>query len=203
MLRQSQWALSASHGRSGPPPGGTHRQAAADRARPLEEARVLTSHDDPPDVQVSVRLGTRLRDLRRQLHLSLQDVEVASNHEFKASVVGAYERGDRAISVRRLQRLARLYRVPVAEMVPHDEPHTGLKIDAPVTIDLVALRQLPGHHGELLGRYLRAIEVERGDYNGRILTIRRSDATALASILECPSDQVSAKLDDLGLRRTH
>jgi hypothetical protein len=62
--------------------------------------------------------------------------------------------------------------------------------------------ELQGPDGELLGRYLRAIEVERGDYNGRVLTIRRSDATALASILECPTDQVPAKLDDLGLRHT-
>jgi transcriptional regulator with XRE-family HTH domain len=137
------------------------------------------------------------------LHLSLQDVESASKLEFKASVVGAYERGDRAISVSRLQRLARVYRVPVAEMVPHHERHAHLEIDAPVTIDLVALRQLRGPDAELLGRYLRAIEVERGDYNGRVLTIRRSDATALASILECPTDQVPAKLDDLGLRFTH
>src|SRR4029450_12094533 len=83
VLRQSRWALPASRGRSGPPPGGTHRRAAAHKARPVGEARALTSHDDPPDVQVSIRLGTRLRDLRRQLHLSLQDVEVASNHEFK------------------------------------------------------------------------------------------------------------------------
>lgn len=45
--------------------------------------------------------------------------------------------------------------------------------------------------------------MERGDYNGRVLTIRRSDATALASILECPTDQVPAKLEDLGLRLTH
>jgi transcriptional regulator with XRE-family HTH domain len=162
----------------------------------------MTSHDDPPDVQVSIRLGTRLRDLRRQLHLSLQDVEVASNHEFKASVVGAYERGDRAISVRRLQRLARLYRVPVADMVPHDERHAPPDIDPPLTIDLIALRHLGGPHGQLLRRYLRTIEFERGDYNGRVLTIRRSDATALASILECATDQVPAKLDDLGLRHT-
>jgi DNA-binding protein BldD-like, C-terminal domain len=56
---------------------------------------------------------------------------------------------------------------------------------------------------ELLGRYLRAIEVERGDYNGRILTIRRTDETALASLLVCPTDQVPARLDELGLRLTH
>jgi hypothetical protein len=72
-----------------------------------------------------------------------------------------------------------------------------------VTIDLVALHDLDGPDAPLLGRYLRAIEVERGDYNGRVLTIRRSDATALASILGCPPDQVPARLDDLGLRRLH
>jgi transcriptional regulator with XRE-family HTH domain len=158
--------------------------------------------DDPSDAEASATLGARLRGVRRQLHMSLQDVEVASNLEFKASVVGAYERGDRAISVRRLQRLARVYRVPVAHMVPHDERAAPSESDRPVTIDLAALRRLGGSDGVLLGRYLRAIEVERGDYNGRVLTIRRSDATALASILECPTDQVPAKLEDLGLRLT-
>lgn len=71
-----------------------------------------------------------------------------------------------------------------------------------MTIDLVALRQLQRPDAVLLGRYLRAIEVECGDYNGRVLTIRRSD-TALASILQCPPDQVPARLHDLGVRLTH
>jgi transcriptional regulator with XRE-family HTH domain len=159
--------------------------------------------DEPTDVQASARFGARLRAVRRQQHLSLQDVQVASNHEFKASVVGAYERGDRAISVPRLQRLARLYRVPVTEMVPHDERAAPSETDRPMTIDLVALRQLGGSDAVLLGRYLRAIELERGDYNGRVLTIRRSDATALASILHCLPDQVTARLHDLGVRLTH
>ncbi|HZA78464.1 MAG TPA: helix-turn-helix transcriptional regulator [Acidimicrobiales bacterium] len=62
-----------------------------------------------PDPVDAARLGARLRSPRRQQHLSLQAVETASHHEiFKASVLGAYERGDRAISVRRLQRLARI-----------------------------------------------------------------------------------------------
>jgi hypothetical protein len=100
-----------------------------------------------------------------------------------------------------LQRgFARLYRVPVAEMVPYDEPHALAQIDLPVTIDLVALRKLEGSDTVLLGRYLRAIEVQRGDYNGRVLTIRRSDTTALASILGCPPTSYPARLDDLGLR---
>jgi transcriptional regulator with XRE-family HTH domain len=168
------------------------------------ELRALNTVDDPPDVQASAGLGARLRAVRRQQHLSLHDVEVASNLEFKASVLGAYERGERAISVPRLQRLARLYRVPVAKMVaPHDERAAPSQTDRPVTIDLVALRQLQGSDAVLLDRYLRAIEVQRGDYNGRVLTIRRSDATALASILQCPPDQVPARLHELGVRLTH
>jgi transcriptional regulator with XRE-family HTH domain len=47
------------------------------------------------------RVGERLRNVRRQQRLSLQAVEASSDHEFKASVLGAYERGERAISVPR------------------------------------------------------------------------------------------------------
>ena len=39
------------------------------------------------------RVGDRLRAIRLQKGLSLHDVEEASQNEFKASVLGAYERG--------------------------------------------------------------------------------------------------------------
>ena len=174
--------------------------------------------DDERDSGYPAMLGARLRALRRQRHLSLQDVEAASDHDFKASVLGAYERGERAISVTRLQRLARLYRVPVDRMVPSDEPGmappagdeqvvdltagTGdtQRDDLPVTIDLAALAQLGGHEGEMLTRYVHTIEVQRGDYNGRVLTIRCQDLTAIACILGCHPDAVRARLDNLGLR---
>src|SRR5437763_16081709 len=64
------------------------------------------------------RVGQRLRAIRRQKGLSLQEVEGASGHEFKASVLGAYERGERIISVPRLQRLAGYYNVPVDQLLP-------------------------------------------------------------------------------------
>src|SRR5712672_3940650 len=67
------------------------------------------------------RVGERLRAIRRQKRLSLQEVESASSQEFKASVLGAYERGERAISVPRLQRLARFYAVPVDQLLPREE----------------------------------------------------------------------------------
>src|ERR671910_734300 len=52
------------------------------------------------------QVGERLRNIRLQKGLSLHDVEERSGKEFKASVLGAYERGERSISVPRLQRLA-------------------------------------------------------------------------------------------------
>src|ERR1700739_487923 len=63
-------------------------------------------------------VGEPLRTLRRQQSLSLLAVEEASGREFKASVLGAYERGERIISVLRLQRLAELYGVPVDQLLP-------------------------------------------------------------------------------------
>jgi transcriptional regulator with XRE-family HTH domain len=102
---------------------------------------VVKPADDPSGERASAGLGARLRAVRRQQRLSLHDVEVASDLEIKASVLGAYERGERAISVPRLQRLARLYKVPVAEMVPGDERAAPAQTDRPVTIDLVALAE--------------------------------------------------------------
>jgi hypothetical protein len=72
--------------------------------------------------------------------------------------------------------------------------------DRPVTIDLAAVEQLARREGEMLARYLRAIEVQRGDYNGRMLTIRRQDLTGMACIFGCRPEQVPAQLDGLGVR---
>src|SRR6266487_5934680 len=71
------------------------------------------------------QVGERLRNIRLQKELSLHDVEQGSNKEFKASVLGAYERGERSISVPRLQRLAMFYDVPVDHLLPRLGPPPG------------------------------------------------------------------------------
>ena len=78
------------------------------------------------EARYAAAVGARLRAVRRQKRLSLQAVEKSSGLEFKASVLGAYERGERTISVPRLQRLAQLYKVPVDQLLPQDESsHAG------------------------------------------------------------------------------
>src|SRR5918999_3858535 len=97
--------------------------------------------EETADPSYGSRVGERLRAIRRQKRLSLQDVEAASTQEFKASVLGAYERGERAISVPRLQRLARFYSVPVDQLLPRDDgPGFGNTAETEV-VDLTEGRQ--------------------------------------------------------------
>ena len=155
------------------------------------------------------KVGDRLRVIRRQKRLSLQEVEAQSHQEFKASVLGAYERGERAISVPRLQRLARFYRVPVDQLLPFDEdddPIDGdearrqLAEDAGAKIDLTKLEGIGSNESETLARYLRMIQVQRQDFNGRVLTIRRDDMRAIAAILGVNEESADRRLDELGLK---
>jgi transcriptional regulator with XRE-family HTH domain len=155
------------------------------------------------------RVGERLRAIRRQKRLSLQDVEANSEQEFKASVLGAYERGERAISVPRLERLAQYYSVPVDQLLPRSTstPATSDLVDLTgrtgrsngVTINLTQLDAVPRPEGEMLGRYLVMIQVQRQDFNGRVLTIRHDDLRAVACILGVEIDAAVDRLSDLGL----
>ncbi len=158
------------------------------------------------------KVGERLRAIRRQKGLSLQEAEEASDQEFKASVLGAYERGERAISVPRLRRLAGFYNVPVDQLLPRDETFgrrseggvvdlTGPTPDPrrKITIDLTRLDGLHGTSAEMLTRYLAMIQVQRQDFNGRMLTIRSDDLRAIACILDTTVEGAASRLDELGL----
>jgi transcriptional regulator with XRE-family HTH domain len=156
----------------------------------------------PPDYSRNV--GQRLRAIRKQKRMSLQEVEAASSQEFKASVLGAYERGERAISVPRLQRLAGFYNVPVDQLLPHDDSAIDLRErtgsdDRAVKINLTRLEELPGAEADMLNRYLKMIQVQRQDFNGRVLTVRRDDMRAIACILGTGVEAAPQKLAELGL----
>lgn len=165
---------------------------------------------DNVDIELEVtpygrKVGERLRGIRRQKGMSLQEVEAASLQEFKASVLGAYERGERAISVPRLERLARFYNVPVDQMLPleRSRPETiagNAGYIGPVTVDLGKLEGYEGPEADLLHRFVRMIQVQRQDFNGRMLTIRASDLVALAAICDTSLDNAANRLEELGLR---
>jgi transcriptional regulator with XRE-family HTH domain len=152
-------------------------------------------------------VGERLRSIRRQKGLSLHDVEARSGHEFKASVLGAYERGERAISVPRLIRLAEIYSVPADQLLPRETDfdidltdREGGSFDEGFTIDLERLNSLDDADSAVLSRYAATIQLQRQDFNGRILTIRRDDLRVVAAVLGRSPDDLRVRLEQLGLR---
>jgi transcriptional regulator with XRE-family HTH domain len=184
--------------------------------------------DDEDEQEEAARIayaqavGARLRTMRKQMRLSLQAVEAMSEQEFKASVLGAYERGERAISVPRLQRLAKLYDVPVDQLLPPDDVvatrwgasassteevaplsarraiQAGSGADK-VAIDLTKLHTVSGPERDLLRRFLSMIQVHRQDFNGRMITIRAEDVRAIACLFGVTPDSMGSRLDELGL----
>lgn len=179
--------------------------------------------EEPVSATYAAKVGERLRAVRKQKRLSLQAVEATSDQEFKASVLGAYERGERSISVPRLQRLARFYNVPVDQLLPRDvgpdaawapmgdgsddDQATGEggrarweDEDDKVTIDLTRLETVAGPERDLLRRYLSMIQVQRQDFNGRMITIRSDDVRAIGCLFDLTLEGMRRRLDDLGLR---
>ncbi|MGA7270123.1 MAG: helix-turn-helix transcriptional regulator [Acidimicrobiia bacterium] len=129
----------------------------------------------------NVALGSRLRAARRRLGWSLTDVEHHTGQEFKASVLGAYERGERALSVHRLYRLAQIYDIPIYHLVP-----TALAEEqATSAFDLEQLAE--GKGAEVVERFLSSIQLMR-DPEPSEMAVRRSDLTILSSMLESMAD---------------
>ena len=161
--------------------------------------------DELQDSNYTQQVGLRLRAIRRQKRLSLHDVELGSGKEFKASVLGAYERGERAISVPRLQRLALFYAVPVDSLLPplttvvtDEAPSAAARPARGITIDLTRLESLSTADASLLNRYVSMIRAQRTGFSGHEMTIRREDLNALAVLLETDLETVQARIEDLG-----
>jgi transcriptional regulator with XRE-family HTH domain len=123
-------------------------------------------------------LGARLRAIRQQQGLSLHGVEEKSQERWKAVVVGSYERGDRAVTVQKLAELADFYGVPVSELLPDNSPAAATEPPPRLVI------QVPAEKAGPLARYAQTIQSQRGDYNGRILSIRQEDLRTLAVIYD-------------------
>ena len=139
-------------------------------------------------------LGTRLRSIRQQQGLSLHGVEEKSRGRWKAVVVGSYERGDRAVTVQRLAELADFYNVPVSELLPDGAPTAAVEAPPRLVLDLERLGLVPAEKAGPLARYAAAIQAQRGDYNGRILSIRQDDLRTLGVIYDEPPSQLAEQL---------
>ena len=137
--------------------------------------------EEAAEPSFSIEVGQRLRSVRRIRGFSLDDVERESGGKWSASAVGAYERGFRNLSLPRLRYLAQFYDVPMGVLLGEEDLAGSGRSQGRLVLDLVALQSVT--EAESVLRYLRSIILERGDYNGRVLSIRRDDLRAICSLL--------------------
>jgi transcriptional regulator with XRE-family HTH domain len=148
------------------------------------------------------RLGGRLRAIRQQQGLTLQQVEEVSAGKWKAVVVGSYERGDRAVSVAKLAELSEFYNVPVSELLPKEDlGHIpGATAPSRVMLDLRRLsRSDLDPDLRPVSRFAHTIQLQRGDFNGSVLTIRGEDLRALSVIYGTDPEDLVIRLQDEGV----
>jgi transcriptional regulator with XRE-family HTH domain len=130
----------------------------------------------------ATEIGTRLRRIRQQQQLSLADVQERSDGRWKAVVVGAYERGDRAVTITRLAELADFYGVPLVDLLPQPRSVRDERTAEPgrVTLDLTRLARAVSQEAEAVARFADQVRRHRGDHNGRVLTLRGGDLETIA-----------------------
>jgi transcriptional regulator with XRE-family HTH domain len=152
---------------------------------------------DPGDGYAKA-LGTRLRAIRMQQHLSLHGVERKSDGKWKAVVVGSYERGDRAVSVQRLSELAEFYGVPVSDLLPpEDSPFAGGGGAPPlsrIVLNLDKVGALTDGNADILRRFTSSIQRQRGDVGNRTLPVRHEDLRTLALMYDTTIEALTDRL---------
>jgi transcriptional regulator with XRE-family HTH domain len=173
--------------------------------RPSEEASLpgeteRAGGDTAAHERYQQRLGERLRAIRRAQGLRLQDVEINSDGRFKAVVVGSYERGDRAVTAHKLASLAEFYGVPVTEVLPDEVAPSGSSREDGVRLAVDRLRAAENvpETAPLL-RLVQHVQWLRGDYNGRVLSLRGDDLRTVAVALDVHPDGLGPWLQERGL----
>jgi transcriptional regulator with XRE-family HTH domain len=131
---------------------------------------------------IELYCAQRLRELRKERGLTLQECEALSGGELKAVVLGSYERGTRSISLARIEQLASFFSVPMQYFL-------GTQMSPPSArrwiIDIRRVREQVSQRAEIekLLNFIFEIAGERSDWRGEFLTVRASDARALKVLL--------------------
>jgi transcriptional regulator with XRE-family HTH domain len=169
--------------------------------------RPSTPAPDDPDAAALAynrQVGVLLRTIRKHRRLSLQEVEARTGQEFKASVLGAYERGERALSLPRLGRLAEFYDVEAGHLLPGSQVGAQVEGDASsrsrqLRIDVEQLARLDGDEMAMLARFVASVQQRRDDRAARYVVVRDADRVAIAAIVGVSVEELEARLELLEL----
>jgi len=111
--------------------------------------------------EYALEVGARLRAVRMALGWSLHDAEEQSWGRLKAVVISSYERADRAMAIGRLAEIADLYQVPVASLLPPEEPRGEEIVQVAGAILAAGLSSQDGKHVVRVIRKMLAVGFEK------------------------------------------
>jgi transcriptional regulator with XRE-family HTH domain len=128
---------------------------------------------------------------------SLADVEAMSGGRVKVAALGSYERCDRAISLERTIELADIFGVPLTYLVGALEKQSVVKDGAAVMIDIRRARFLAENSNaenvpdfQTLNLFLMWMAGRRDDWNGEVMSLRRSDLDTVALMIFKTEDEL-------------
>ena len=144
-----------------------------------------------------------MRSIRRSRSLSLNEVESLSHGSLKAVVLGSYERGSRNLTIKRAIEIAKIYNIPVAEILSEKAPSVTTNVPR-LMLDIRALQRIGHAESErsrrfLLSQLLRRILEDRQDWNGEIITLRESDLGIISLLLTMEKAEILEWLATSGI----
>jgi transcriptional regulator with XRE-family HTH domain len=137
------------------------------------------------DKRYAELVGEKLRRIRQERGMSLQEVCALSEGSFVVSTLSAYERGKRSLSLERVCELASIYgQSPMFVLDVQGErdspgPATG---NCPLRIRLDGLEKLAPEERRPLETYLCFLRELRNDPTRDVLTIRKDDLAYLSTL---------------------
>lgn len=145
----------------------------------MEETR------EEKDKRYAELVGEKLRRMRQDRGLSLQEVCERSGGSFVVSTLSAYERGKRSLSLERLCELAEIYgQSPMSLLDIDGDPNFQRSVtsNTPLRIRLDCLDRLGPEERKPLESYLAFLRELRNDPARDMLTIRKEDLAYLSAL---------------------
>ena len=135
------------------------------------------------------KICQRLRTIRERKALTLLEVEGRSGGQISAVALGSYERGHRNVTLSKLLQIAQIYELPLLEILTERSERVEI---GRFTFDLrkILLSQLP--QSATVVRILREIAVQRGDWNGEVMSIRAIDIANFQIFSGLSTEEISA-----------
>jgi transcriptional regulator with XRE-family HTH domain len=141
---------------------------------------------DDKEKRYAELVGEKLRRMRQDRSMSLQEVCDRSGGSFVVSTLSAYERGKRSLSLERLSELASIYGQSPTSILDieseSDFQQRSITSNGPLRISLQSLDRLDPEERRPLETYLTFLRQLRNDPSRELLTIRKEDLVYLSSL---------------------